>query len=241
MRAAWLAIGFLCAAQAAAEPLYRLPWADGRNSMIVQGPGGRITSHFSKATLQAVDFEMPEGTPVVAARDGVVEAAEAGQRPEDDPLTYEGNFVRVRHADGTAAIYAHLRYRGVTVAPGRTVRAGDLIGYSGGSGDVDEPHLHFAVIREETNADGFREEVSLPVRFYVGEPPLSFPARAAMRVTADYSGPPKPPRFAVDGRLVPPQRPTLEPGEEAGAWATLALWLLAGATAIAWFWRFSRG
>src|SRR5438552_13878167 len=147
MRLACLAIGLLWTALAEADALYRLPWRDGLTFMLTQAPGGRITSHFTKATLNAVDIAMPEGVPVVAARGGVVEAVETkqGASPEEDPLTYEGNFVRVRHDDGTAAIYAHLRHQGVVVAVGDAVGPGALLGYSGATGDVLEPQLHFAV------------------------------------------------------------------------------------------------
>src|SRR5918996_124683 len=123
MRIACLAIGFLWSLSANAQVLYRLPWADGLSFMFTQVSNGRITSHFTKATLHAVDIRMPEGVPIVAARSGVVEALEAnhGASPEDEPLTYEGNFVRVRHADETRAIYAHLKFRGVAVALGESV------------------------------------------------------------------------------------------------------------------------
>ncbi|HEV3007676.1 MAG TPA: M23 family metallopeptidase [Burkholderiales bacterium] len=242
MRVACLAIGFLWAASTGAEVLYRLPWADGLSFMFTQVSDGRITSHFTKATRHAVDIAMPEGTPIVAARGGVVEAVQAryGASPEEEPLTYEGNFVLVRHADGTAASYAHLRYRGVAVDLGETVETGQLLGYSGATGDVEEPHLHFAVIRTEKNSSGWREDVSLPVKFYIGAPPVAFAPRAALRVTASYSGIADMPRAPSEQRLVPWARPTLEPGEEGSAWRLLALWLACGAAGLVWFWKFAK-
>jgi murein DD-endopeptidase MepM/ murein hydrolase activator NlpD len=241
MRAACLAIALAWAASAGAEILYRLPWADGLSFMFTQVPGGRVTSHFTKATAYAVDIAMPPGVPIVAARDGIVDAAEArqGGSVEEEPLTYEGNFVRVRHADGTAATYAHLRHDGVAVAVGDAVKAGQLLGYSGATGDVLEPHLHFAVLRTERNSAGWKEEISVPVKFYVGTPPLAFSPRAALRVTANYSGPAEAPRAPSESSLFPWKRPTLEPGEEPRAWGLLALWLLCGAAALGWFWKFA--
>ena len=242
MKVAYVAIGLVWAATAGAETLYRLPWADGLSFVFTQVPGGRITSHFTKATLYAVDIAMPEGVPIVAARGGTVEAVEAryGASPDEEPLTYEGNFVRVRHADGTAASYAHLQYRGVAVNVGETVEAGRLLGYSGGSGDVEKPHLHFSVTRTEKNSAGWREEVSLPVRFYIGAPPVAFSPQAQLNVTAHYSGAAEAPRAPSESRLFAWKRPALEPGEEAGAWGLLALWLVSGVAALACFWRFSR-
>jgi len=241
MRGAWLALGILWAAAAGAETLYRLPWADGRSFMFTQVPGGRITTHFTKATLHAIDIAMPAGVPIVAAREGVVEAVEQdhGASAEDEPLTYEGNFVRVRHADGTAATYAHLAHRGVAVAVGDGVRAGQLLGYSGATGDAHEPHLHFVVTRTVTNSAGWREEISLPVTFYVGVPPIAFAARPALQATASYSGAAEPPRAPSEARIVPWQRPSLKEGEEAAAWFLLALWLAAGLAGLAWFWQFA--
>ena len=185
MRVTCVAIALLWAAAAGAEEvLYRLPWSEGLSFMFTQVSDGRITTHITKATLHAVDIAMPEGIAVLAARGGVVEAVEAhhGAGGDDGPLTYEGNFVRVRHADGTAATYAHLKYQGVAVAAGERVEAGQLLGYSGASGDVVEPHLHFVVTRMQENSSGWREEVSIPVKFYVGAPAVAFaPARGADR------------------------------------------------------------
>ena len=242
MKAACLAIALAWAASAGAETFYRLPWADGLSFMFTQVPGGRVTSHFTKATAYAVDVAMPEGMPIVAARDGIVVATEArhGASPEEDPLTYEGNFVRVRHADGTDALYAHLRHNGVTVAIGQPVKTGQLLGYSGATGDVLQAHLHFAVVRVQTNSSGWQEEVSIPVTFYVGAPPVTFSPRAALRITANYSGAVDPPRAPSESSMFPRKLPTLDPGDEPRAWTMLGLWLACGAAGLAWFWRFAR-
>jgi murein DD-endopeptidase MepM/ murein hydrolase activator NlpD len=234
--------GLLWAALAGAEVLYRLPWPEGQSYMFTQVPDGRITSHFTKATLYAVDIAMPAGMTVLSARAGVVEAVEAGQgaEPDEEPATYEGNFVRVRHADGTAAVYAHLEYGSVAVAPGEAVEAGQLLARSGASGDAARPHLHFAVTRVEVNSSGWPEEVSLPVTFYVGVPAVAFAPRAAMTVKSNYSGVAEPPRTPLEAATFAGlKRPAPGPDDEAGAWLRFALWLAAGVAGMAWFWRFS--
>jgi murein DD-endopeptidase MepM/ murein hydrolase activator NlpD len=243
MRVACVAIALVWAAAAGAEVLYRLPWPDGLSFMFTQVPGGRITSHFTKATLHAVDIAMPEGVRVLAAREGIVEALQAhhGANMDDGPLTYEGNFVRVRHADGSAATYAHLRYQGITVTVGETIEVAQLLGYSGASGDVVEPHLHFAVTRVQQNSSGWREEVSVPVKFYVGVPAIPFAPRAALIATANYSHAAEAPRVPSEPRLSSWKQPGLESGHEIAAWGLLALWLACGVAGLAWFWRFSRG
>jgi hypothetical protein len=150
--------------------------------------------------------------------------------------------VRVRHADGTAATYAHLGYQTVAVAVGEGVEATHLLGYSGASGDVVAPHLHFVVTRVQENSAGWREEVSIPVKFYVGEPAVAFAPRAAVTVTANYSGPAEAPRAPSEGgSLASWKRPVLEAGDEARAWGVLALWLACGIAGLVWFWKFSKG
>jgi len=242
MRGACLALVSLWAAVAAAEPLYRLPWDDPRPFMITQAPGGRVTTHISRSMRDAVDIAMPAGVRVVAARAGVVDGLEDREAasPEDEPLTYEGNFVRVRHEDGTVAVYAHLRHKGVAVAVGDTVAAGDLLGYSGASGDVHTAHLHFVVVRTVRNSSGWAEEISVPVTFHVGAPPLAFAPRPALIVTANYSGMAEWPRAPSEGRMLAWPRPRLTAEDEPGAWLLLAAWLACCAAGIIWFWRFSR-
>ncbi|HYX81591.1 MAG TPA: peptidoglycan DD-metalloendopeptidase family protein, partial [Gemmatimonadales bacterium] len=240
---AGVAIALLCATAARAEALYRLPWPEGLSFMFTQVSDGRITSHFTKATRDAVDIAMPEGVPVLAARAGVVAAMAAhfGGAAGEEALSYEGNFVRVRHADGTAAIYAHLKHEGVVVNLGDSVTEGELLGYSGATGDVSEPHLHFVVVRALTNSSGWREESSVPVTFYIGVPPVAFAPRAALRVKANYSSAAQAPRTPSEGEPLVPWKPTaLGPAEEAAAWCLLAAWLASAIAGFAWFWKFSK-
>jgi murein DD-endopeptidase MepM/ murein hydrolase activator NlpD len=125
---------------------YRLPlrFAAPR---IDQGYGGRF-SHADVQNRYAVDFAVPVGTPVLAARDGVVMQAESGFDTAGlDSARYGGraNYIRIVHDDGTMAVYAHLKPDGVLVRVGQRVRAGQQIGLSGNTGYTTGPHLHFAV------------------------------------------------------------------------------------------------
>ncbi len=238
-----LALLLLWALVGQAQVLYRLPWPEGSSFMFTQVSDGRITTHFTKATLHAVDIAMPVGVPVLAARSGIVEALEAEHSagPQAEALTYEGNFVRVRHEDGTAATYAHLATHRIGVTLGEHVEAGQLLGHSGASGDVSQPHLHFVVTRVEKNASGWSEEISIPVYFYIGAPPVAFPPRAAVTVTAKYSGPAQAPRAPSDWQPLVPWKPAvLGPWAEGGAWALLAACFASGVAGMMWFWRFSR-
>jgi murein DD-endopeptidase MepM/ murein hydrolase activator NlpD len=142
------------------DVVYRLPLQASR-AAVDQGFGGRF-SHDDPQNLHAVDFAVPVGTPVLAARDGTVMQVEGGfDRSGLDRAAYatRANFVRILHGDGTMALYAHLRAGGVLVRVGQAVRAGDRIGLSGDTGFATGPHLHFVV---QVNR-GMRLE-SLPFR-----------------------------------------------------------------------------
>ena len=221
-----------------AEVLYRVPWTEGLSFTISQAPGDAVTTHIAARNREAVDFGMPEGTSVLAARAGVVIETEAryGASKDEEPLTYEGNFVRVRHEDGTIATYAHLKHRGVAVAPGARVEAGTLLGYSGATGDANGAHLHFGVSRQER---GY--EVSVPVRFTLGSPPIEFDPRRSLVVTANYTGAAEVPRTAAEYRFGLWKRPELPPEEMPKVWLTLAGLSAALVAGIVWFWKFSRG
>lgn len=168
---------------------YRLPFADGKRFLIGQAPGGPVLTHSGPESAQAVDIPMPEGTPIVAARAGLVVHVEAGQtRSSRTDPTALGNAVRILHADGTLATYSHLKAGGVLVKLGQQVREGERIGLSGATGYVSGPHLHFAVYQPQKSESGF-VQVSLPFRFYVGNPPLSFAPEYGLVVEADYTNP----------------------------------------------------
>lgn len=114
---------------------------------IDQGFDGSF-SHNDPQNRYAVDFAANIGTPVLAARGGVVmqvenDFAKAGLNRE----RYGGraNFIRILHDDGTMALYAHLREEGALVRVGQRVRAGQQIGLSGNTGFTTGPHLHFVV------------------------------------------------------------------------------------------------
>ncbi len=108
----------------------------------------RTTSHFNPGNrgvgLYAIDFEMPIGTPLLAARSGKVVAVQDSFKDGNDK-DLEENFVMVQHTDGTVARYIHLKLGGVLVALGDEVKQGQRIASSGNTGQTGGPHLHFDV------------------------------------------------------------------------------------------------
>ena len=148
-----------------ARPLdyeYRLPF-DYALIRVDQGFGGSF-SHNDAQNRYAIDFAVPEGTPVLAAREGVVLQVESDfARAGLDRERYGGraNYVRILHPDGSMALYAHLKPEGVLVRPGQRVRQGQRIALSGNTGFSTAPHLHFVV---QVNR-GMRLE-AIPIRMF---------------------------------------------------------------------------
>lgn len=105
-------------------------------------------SHNDEQNQYAVDLVVPEGTPVLAARSGVVMQVESGfDRAGLDRQKFAGraNLIRVLHDDGSMAIYAHLQENGAYVRVGDRIGIGQVIGASGNTGYSSGPHLHFCV------------------------------------------------------------------------------------------------
>ena len=188
--AALLAIDALSAPTA----VYHLPWAAGPDSAERVLQGNHVIdafgvcqsgcgTHSDRSQWYAWDFDLPEGTPVLAARAGAVSlvddnwpadhcgslrvGSDSGVGGAPSNIGNEANFVEIDQGDGTSALYLHLsRVDPAVLADARTgqpVRAGDRLGWSGRTGNTGcHPHLHFQV-EYTVPADWFT--YSLPVVF----------------------------------------------------------------------------
>ena len=151
---------------------YRMPFGGTQHRVLSQGVGGRY-SHRGPNRF-AFDFAMPWGTPVLAARAGRVVEVKDGHVASGTAPTFfdKANRVTLLQADGTLAMYAHLRH-GIPVKPGQQVQTGDLIGLSGDTGFSTGPHLHFMVWKRLPNL----EMTSVSIRFHDGTAQGTIPAR----------------------------------------------------------------
>ncbi len=153
--------------------LYTLPYATGTSYRVIQG----FDSRFSHSGVEqyAVDFKMDVGTPVHAARDGVVARIEESNDKGcwQDGCGRYANYIVIMHDDGTTGEYYHLQYNGALVDVGDRVEAGQKIGLSGNTGHTALPHLHFAVYKATSRA----LPQSVPVTFVSADGVVHKPRR----------------------------------------------------------------
>ena len=124
----------------------------------------RITSRFSMRRMhpvlgrrrahRGIDYGAPTGTRVVAVANGtVVSAARSGD---------SGNMVRLRHNNGYETYHLHLSRFAKGLSRGDRVAQGQTIGYSGATGLVTGPHLHYGVRKNGTFVNWLTERRKLP-------------------------------------------------------------------------------
>ncbi len=107
----------------------------------------RLTSGFgyrrhpilgSRRMHTGTDWAAETGTPILAGGGGVIEVAK--RRGSN------GNYVRIKHANGYQTTYSHMHRFGPGIRPGVKVRQGQIIGYVGTTGLSTGPHLHYEML-----------------------------------------------------------------------------------------------
>jgi murein DD-endopeptidase MepM/ murein hydrolase activator NlpD len=166
---------------------YHLPFKTGTIVRVTQEPNGILTTHKDALNRYAVDFGVPQGTPVLAARAGtVIEIRDSFSEGRADPkLTEKTNLVSIIHSDDTFAQYAHLAPHSVLVRPGESVKTGQMIARSGSTGYAGGPHLHFDLRRARIEANGTVRQESIPFDFFRQNSGKKITLRQQMRITVD--------------------------------------------------------
>ncbi len=110
--------------------------------------GARISSNYGRRKHpilgytkmhKGVDFAAPRGTPVYAAGDGIISKSQW--------FGGYGKYVKLRHNSTYSTAYAHLSRFAKGIHPGKRVRQGQIIAYSGNTGRSTGPHLHYEILR----------------------------------------------------------------------------------------------
>ena len=105
---------------------------------LMENFGGRIDPVYRRwAYHEGIDISGPQGTPIYATGDGVVDLTEYSFRGY-------GNQILISHGFGYHTRYAHLTK--VLVVPGQRVKRGEKIGLMGSTGKSTGSHLHYEVI-----------------------------------------------------------------------------------------------
>ena len=143
---------------------YSLPFKKGTRCTVNQGYFGSYSHQRGSPDQYALDFNQPEGTPVLAAREGMVIAVRSDSNlggRDIETYKHTANYIVIKHADGTYGEYWHLQQNSPVVKLGQKVKRGQHIANVGATGAVTCSHLHFAVITP--NDDVF--QVTYPVKF----------------------------------------------------------------------------
>ena len=102
---------------------------------------GEVSSH------TGTDIACAEGTPILAAADGIVTVANG----LDSWGGSYGYYIQIDHGGGLETLYAHCS--SICVTTGQQVQAGEVIGYVGHTGRVTGNHLHLEVRIDGNRAD----------------------------------------------------------------------------------------
>jgi murein DD-endopeptidase MepM/ murein hydrolase activator NlpD len=106
---------------------------------------------------RGVDIGLAVGSPVHAVDSGIVKWS--GWQDPNNHDKGGGIYVKISHADGKDSFYMHLSKTLVNV--GDKVRKGQIIGYSGNTGDSTGPHLHLELRNYNSPRPATAEEIEI--------------------------------------------------------------------------------
>lgn len=113
---------------------------------------GRISSIFGLRRFFNEQARRPHsGLDIAAPQGTAIRAIESGRVIESGNFFFSGNMVYLDHGQGLISLYAHMHE--IQVKPGEQVHKGQIIGTVGETGRVTGPHLHLAVIANQTLVD----------------------------------------------------------------------------------------
>ncbi len=111
------------------------------NSVVISDFGMRMHPVYRFRRMhEGIDFRARIGTPIYATGDGRISLASR--------YSTFGLTVKIDHGYGYESLYAHLSAFAPGMRPGRRVQRGELIGYTGNTGIVEGPHLHYEIYKD---------------------------------------------------------------------------------------------
>ncbi|MBL4773889.1 MAG: M23 family metallopeptidase [Alcanivoracaceae bacterium] len=119
-----------------------LPWKVTEKYTLTQGNCTLESHNIAEKQHMSFDFKMPIGTAVVAMAGGRIIAVIENFKDNKDNGINQANLIGIEHDGGVLTWYAHLMHEGVKVNVDDKVLQGDVIGYSGNTGNSAYPHLH---------------------------------------------------------------------------------------------------
>src|SRR5947209_9218940 len=122
---------------------YRLPFVGRYDITNAPDCGTSKNTQHQGFTIEAIDYGLPEGTPVYATESGQVLFAGTSPKTATNDRSGFGLYIVIEHDDGSQSYYAHLSQ---ALATGGRVTKGQLIALSGQSGKAQGPHLHFQIM-----------------------------------------------------------------------------------------------
>jgi len=122
-----------------------------------------------------IDFNIPIGTPIIAASDGeIIKVSSPGAPerigPKSKDILGGGIFVAVQNGDHFKSLYGHLSK--AFVKKGQSLKRGQLIGLSGKT-NTGSKHLHFELCKTEGRY-GYYSDSYDPKDFWLGGKPQCF-------------------------------------------------------------------
>ena len=144
----WRQGGQILTPDGTVRALGMIGWPLSGTSTLTSGYGYRSDPFTGEQSFHGgIDLACPEGTPVLAAADGIVSYVNAS-----DPWGYGyGYHVVIEHEKGLSTLYGHCS--AVSVTSGQAVKAGEVIAYVGSTGNSTGNHLHFEVRRNGARED----------------------------------------------------------------------------------------
>ena len=123
-----------------------LPYGTGASYTVIQGNCAPPGNGHRGDNRYAYDFGMTIGTSILAMRAGTVIEVEESHTDGEIAETGLDNYLVIVHDDGSTALYGHLTRNGSLVAVGDAVARGQLVAFSGNTGNTGGiPHLHVSV------------------------------------------------------------------------------------------------